>query len=177
MRTHRSNATCLVLRPTQQLRQLGDVRRDPPRFVARMSLVRDERHDRMDKKNDHSRKHGQRDSFIDACAGKDCDAFHSFPPSRRQRCTASVNEELRVAQQASLAMVAAIAPARPMRRSLRRQTRPRGVKKTNSTKTSIAKATIQAASRPTYRRMAVSPASTSPELRVVNQVRFIIMRL
>ena len=64
--------------------QLGDVRRDPPRFVARMSLVRDERHDRMDKKNDHSRKHGQRDSFIDACAAKDCDAFHSFPPSRRQ---------------------------------------------------------------------------------------------
>ncbi len=64
--------------------QLGDVRRDPPRFVARMSLVRDERHDRMDKKNDHSRKHGQRDSFIDACAAKDCDAFHSFHPSRRQ---------------------------------------------------------------------------------------------
>ena len=62
----------------------GDVRRDPPRFVARMSLVRDERHDRMDKKNDHSRKHGQRDSFMDASAAKDCDAFHSFPPSRRQ---------------------------------------------------------------------------------------------
>ena len=49
-----------------------------------MSLVRDERHDRMDKKNDHSRKHGQRNSFIDACAAKDCDAFHSFPPSRQQ---------------------------------------------------------------------------------------------
>ncbi len=58
----------------------GDVRRYAPRFVARMSLVRDERHDRMDKKNDHSRKHGQRDSFIDASAAKDCEAFHSFPP-------------------------------------------------------------------------------------------------
>ena len=28
-----------------------------PRFVGRMSLVRDERHNRMDKNNDHSRKH------------------------------------------------------------------------------------------------------------------------
>jgi hypothetical protein len=44
-----------------------------------MSLVRDERHDRMDKKNDHSRKHGQRDSFIDACAANHCYDFHIFP--------------------------------------------------------------------------------------------------
>ena len=50
--------------------------------------------------------------------------FTAFPhpddsanPDVLPRSTASVNEELRVAQQASLAMVAAIAPARPMRRS------------------------------------------------------------
>ena len=58
----------------------------PNLFLAFASApsVRNERHDRMDKKNDHSRKHGQRDSLIDASAAKDCDAFHSFPPSRRQ---------------------------------------------------------------------------------------------
>jgi hypothetical protein len=32
----------------------------------------------MDKKNDHSSKHGQRDTFIDACAANYCRAFHSF---------------------------------------------------------------------------------------------------
>ena len=44
------------------------------------SLVRDERHYLMDKKNDHSCKHSQRDSFIDTCAARHCYAFHSFPP-------------------------------------------------------------------------------------------------
>ena len=43
------------------------------------SLVRDERHYLMDKKNDHSCKHSQRDSFIDTCAARYCYAFHSFP--------------------------------------------------------------------------------------------------
>jgi hypothetical protein len=69
----------------------------------RAPSVRDERHDRMDKKNHHSCKHGQRDSFIDARAAKDCDAFHRLSPIRRQckspnmlsRCTASMNEALR----------------------------------------------------------------------------------
>jgi hypothetical protein len=42
-------------------------------------LAGDERHDLMDKKNDHSSKHGQRDTFIDACAANYCHAFHSFP--------------------------------------------------------------------------------------------------
>jgi hypothetical protein len=42
-------------------------------------LVRDERHDRMDKKNDHSRKQGQRHSFIDARAAQHCYEFHMFP--------------------------------------------------------------------------------------------------
>jgi hypothetical protein len=48
-------------------------------LAEKMSLVRDERHDRMDKENDHSRKHGQRDSFIDACAANHCYDFHIFP--------------------------------------------------------------------------------------------------
>jgi len=48
------------------------------------SLVRDERHYLMDKENDHSCKHSQRDSFIDTRAASHCYAFHSFPPSRRQ---------------------------------------------------------------------------------------------
>jgi|SRR6516165_1381693 len=43
------------------------------------SLVRDERHYLMDKKNDHSCKHSQRDSFIDTCAARHCYAFHRFP--------------------------------------------------------------------------------------------------
>ena len=38
----------------------------------------------LDKKNDHSCKHGQREGFIDARAADDCYAFHSFPSSRRQ---------------------------------------------------------------------------------------------
>jgi hypothetical protein len=33
----------------------------------------------MDKKSDHSRKHGERDSFIDACAANHCYDFHIFP--------------------------------------------------------------------------------------------------
>ena len=49
------------------------------------SLVRNERHYLMDKKNDHSCKHSQRDSFIVARATNYCNAFHSLPPSRRQR--------------------------------------------------------------------------------------------
>jgi hypothetical protein len=45
-----------------------------------LSLVRgDERHDRMDKKNDDSCKHRQRDSFVDGRAANHCNAFHSFP--------------------------------------------------------------------------------------------------
>ena len=47
------------------------------------SSIRDERHDRMDKKNDHSRKQGQRYSFIDARAANHCYDFH-LSPSRRQ---------------------------------------------------------------------------------------------
>jgi hypothetical protein len=43
-------------------------------------LVRNERHYLMDKKNDHSCKHSQRDSFIDARATNYCNAFHSLPP-------------------------------------------------------------------------------------------------
>ena len=43
------------------------------------SLVRNERHDLMDKKNDHPCKHSQRDSFIDTRAASHCYAFHSFP--------------------------------------------------------------------------------------------------
>jgi hypothetical protein len=85
-----------LLRSPQQVRQLGDV--GP--VVAHMSLVRDERHDRMDKNNDHSCKHSQRDSFIDARAANHCYAFHSFPPPGDNassdvllpRCTASVND-------------------------------------------------------------------------------------
>ena len=42
------------------------------------SLVRDERHYLMDKKNDHSCKHSQRDSFIEARAANHCYAFHIF---------------------------------------------------------------------------------------------------
>jgi len=69
------------------------------------SLVRDERHYLVDKKNDHSCKHSQRDSFIDTRAASHCYAFHSFPhpddsASRhvQSRCTASVNEALTVNQ-------------------------------------------------------------------------------
>jgi hypothetical protein len=43
------------------------------------SLVRNERHYLMDKKNDHPCKHSQRDSFIDTRAASHCYAFHSFP--------------------------------------------------------------------------------------------------
>ena len=56
----------------------------------------------MDKKNDHSCKHGQCDSLIDTRAANHCYAFHSFPhpddsasPDVLSRCTASVNETLR----------------------------------------------------------------------------------
>ena len=67
------------------------------------SLVRNERHYPMDKKNDHSCKHGQRDSLIDTSAANHCYAFHSFPSQTKvrvltcllSRCTASVNEPLR----------------------------------------------------------------------------------
>jgi hypothetical protein len=68
------------------------------------SLVRNERHYLMDKKNDHPCKHSQRDSFIDTRAASHCYAFHSFPhpddsASRhmQSRCTASVNEALSAA--------------------------------------------------------------------------------
>jgi len=43
------------------------------------SLVRNERHYLMDKKNDHSCKHSQRDSFIDTRAANQCYGFHTFP--------------------------------------------------------------------------------------------------
>src|SRR5262245_15342894 len=43
------------------------------------SLVRNERHYLLDKKNDHSCKHGQRDSFINTRAASHCYAFHSSP--------------------------------------------------------------------------------------------------
>jgi hypothetical protein len=33
----------------------------------------------MDKKNDHSCKHGQRDGLMDTRAANRCYAFHSFP--------------------------------------------------------------------------------------------------
>ncbi len=73
----------------------------------------------MDKKNDHSRKHGQRDSFVDASTAKDCDAFHSFPPSRRQResrrvprSTASVNEEFKGCAAGSVSLEMLIAMRR-----------------------------------------------------------------
>jgi hypothetical protein len=33
----------------------------------------------MDKKNDHSCKHSQLDTFIEARAANHCYAFHSFP--------------------------------------------------------------------------------------------------
>ena len=42
-------------------------------------LVRDERHDLMDKKNDHCSEHGKRDGFIDARTADHCHGFHSFP--------------------------------------------------------------------------------------------------
>jgi hypothetical protein len=77
------------------------------------SLVRNERHYLMDKKNDHPCKHSQRDSFIDTRAASHCYAFHSFPhpddhASRhlRSRCTASVNEALSTASE-NLAMPSA----------------------------------------------------------------------
>jgi hypothetical protein len=67
----------------------------------------------MDKKNDHSCKHSQRDSFIDTRAASHCYAFHSFPhpddsASRhtQSRCTASVNEALSAASD-NLAMPSA----------------------------------------------------------------------
>jgi hypothetical protein len=44
-----------------------------------LALVRDERHDLIDKKNDHSSEHGKRDSFIDARTADHCHGFHSFP--------------------------------------------------------------------------------------------------
>ena len=68
------------------------------------SLVRNERHYLMDKKNDHPCKHSQRDSFIDTRAASHCYAFHSFPHPddsaschMQSRCTASVNEALSAA--------------------------------------------------------------------------------
>ena len=58
----------------------------------------------MDKKDDHSCKHSQRDSFIDTRAASHCYAFHSFPhpddsASRymQPRCTVLVNEALSAA--------------------------------------------------------------------------------
>ena len=69
-----------------------------------IGLVRNEWHYLMDKKNDHSCKHSQRDNFIDTRAASHCYAFHSFPhpddsSSRHMQssCTASVNEMLRAA--------------------------------------------------------------------------------
>ena len=50
-----------------------------PLPVPSRSSIRDERYDRMDKKNDHSRKQGQRYSFIDARAANHCYDFHFFP--------------------------------------------------------------------------------------------------
>ena len=68
------------------------------------SLVRNERHYLMDKKNDHPCKHSQRDSFIDTRAASHCYAFHSFLIQTisaschlQPRCTASVNEALSTA--------------------------------------------------------------------------------
>jgi hypothetical protein len=97
----------------------------PARFVAAgaMSSVRDERHDRMDKKNDHSCKYSQREGFIDTRAANDCYAFHSFPhpdasasPDVLLRCAASVNEALR----ASTTGCAAAPAAWPMLVAMRR---------------------------------------------------------
>jgi hypothetical protein len=58
----------------------------------------------MDKKDGHSCKHSQRDSFIDTRAASHCYAFHRFPhpddsASRymQPRCTALVNEALSAA--------------------------------------------------------------------------------
>ena len=52
---------------------------DGKRMRTDSSLVRNERHYLMDKKNDHPCKHSQRDSFIDTRAASHCYAFHSFP--------------------------------------------------------------------------------------------------
>ena len=76
---------------------------DGKRMQTDRSSIRNERHYLMDKKNDHSCKHGQRDSLIDTRAANHCYAFHSFPIQTKvrvltcllSRCTASVNEPLR----------------------------------------------------------------------------------
>jgi hypothetical protein len=62
-----------------------------------MSSIRDERHDRMDKKNDHSRKHGQRHSFIDARAANHCYDFHIFPHARTR--SPAQNEPISLVEQ------------------------------------------------------------------------------
>jgi hypothetical protein len=67
--------------------------------VGLKCLAGDERHDLVDKKNDHSSKHGQRDAFVEACAADCSHDFHSFPLPRdstdvRSRRPASVNGAL-----------------------------------------------------------------------------------
>ena len=72
--------------------------------LSAKASIRDERHDRVDKRNDHSRKQGQRESFIDARATNHCYDFYIFPHPDDSastdcisRCAASVNEALRPA--------------------------------------------------------------------------------